>query len=39
VATVVKSADPGRIAANIDLARFSLSEDEIGRIDGLSRER
>ncbi|MDR0344604.1 MAG: aldo/keto reductase [Nocardiopsaceae bacterium] len=39
VATVVKSADPGRIADNIGLARFSLSEEEIGRIDSLSRER
>lgn len=36
VATVVKSADPGRIAANIDVLGFSLSPDEIARIDALS---
>ncbi len=34
---LVKSAQPERIAANIDVARFSLSPDEVARIDALSR--
>jgi 2,5-diketo-D-gluconate reductase A len=37
VTVLVKSAHPERIAANIDLLRFSLSPDEVSRIDGLSR--
>jgi diketogulonate reductase-like aldo/keto reductase len=36
VATVVKSGDQGRLAANIDLAGFSLGPDEVSRIDALS---
>jgi diketogulonate reductase-like aldo/keto reductase len=34
---LVKSAQPERIAANIDVVRFSLSPDEVARIDALSR--
>jgi diketogulonate reductase-like aldo/keto reductase len=37
VTVLVKSARPERIAANIDLLRFSLSEEEVARIDALSR--
>jgi diketogulonate reductase-like aldo/keto reductase len=37
VAVLVKSAQPERIAANIDLLRFSLGQDEVARIDSLSR--
>ncbi|HCU93298.1 MAG TPA: aldo/keto reductase [Actinobacteria bacterium] len=37
VAVLVKSAHPERIAANIDLQCFSLSEDEVTRIDALAR--
>jgi 2,5-diketo-D-gluconate reductase A len=37
VAVLVKSAHPERIAANIDLTGFSLSQDELARIDGLAR--
>jgi diketogulonate reductase-like aldo/keto reductase len=37
VTALVKSAQPERIAANIDLARFSLSPGEVARIDALSR--
>jgi 2,5-diketo-D-gluconate reductase A len=37
VTALVKSAQPERIAANIDLLRFSLSPDEVTRIDGLAR--
>jgi len=37
VTVLVKSAKPERIAANIDLLRFSLSPGEVARIDGLSR--
>jgi diketogulonate reductase-like aldo/keto reductase len=37
VTVLVKSARPERIAANIDLLRFSLSPGEVERIDALSR--
>jgi 2,5-diketo-D-gluconate reductase A len=37
VAVLVKSAHPERIAANIDVLRFSLSPDEVARIDAMSR--
>lgn len=37
VVTIPKSADPGRIAANIDLLGFSLTPDEAARIDALGR--
>jgi 2,5-diketo-D-gluconate reductase A len=36
VPVIPKSADPGRIAANIDLFDFALTADEIARIDSLS---
>jgi len=34
---LVKSAQPERIVANIDVLRFSLSPDEVARISTLSR--
>ncbi|HYB86973.1 MAG TPA: aldo/keto reductase [Streptosporangiaceae bacterium] len=37
VTVLVKSARPERIAANIDLLRFSLSPDEVARVDALAR--
>jgi diketogulonate reductase-like aldo/keto reductase len=37
VVTIPKSADPGRLAANIDLSGFSLSPGEVARIDAMSR--
>jgi len=37
VTVLVKSAHPDRIAANIELLRFSLSSTEVARIDGLAR--
>ena len=37
IVTIPKSSDPGRIAANIDLLGFSLTPDEVTRIDGLGR--
>jgi 2,5-diketo-D-gluconate reductase A len=37
VTVLVKSAQPERIAANIDLLRFSLSPDEVARVDALAR--
>jgi 2,5-diketo-D-gluconate reductase A len=37
VTVLVKSAQPDRIAANIDVLRFSLSPDEVARINALSR--
>ena len=37
IVTIPKSADPGRIAANIDLLGFSLSPAETGRIDAMGR--
>ncbi len=36
IVAIPKSADPGRIAANLGAAGFSLSPDEVSRIDGLS---
>jgi 2,5-diketo-D-gluconate reductase A len=35
VTVIPKSADPGRIAANIDLFGFALAADDIARIDAL----
>jgi 2,5-diketo-D-gluconate reductase A len=37
VTVLVKSAQPERIAANIDLLRFSLSPGEVARIDAVAR--
>ena len=37
VTVLVKSAQPDRIAANIDVLRFSLSPGEVDRINALSR--
>lgn len=37
VAVIPKSAHPERIASNIDLLGFSLTADEVARIDGLPR--
>ena len=37
IPVIPKSADRGRIAANSDLFSFSLSSEEVTRIDGLSR--
>jgi 2,5-diketo-D-gluconate reductase A len=37
VTVLVKSAQPERIAANIDLLRFSLSPGEVAQIDALAR--
>jgi len=37
IAVIVKSADPKRIATNLDLFRFSLGPEEVERIDGLAR--
>jgi len=37
VTVLVKSAQPERIAANIDVLRFSLSPDEVARINALAR--
>jgi diketogulonate reductase-like aldo/keto reductase len=36
IVVIPKSADPGRIAANLDLFGFSLDPAEVARIDGLS---
>jgi 2,5-diketo-D-gluconate reductase A len=36
IPVIPKSADPGRIAANIDLFGFALQAQEIARIDGLA---
>ena len=36
ITVIPKSADPGRIAANIDLFGFTLSADEVARIDALA---
>ncbi|GAA5188306.1 aldo/keto reductase [Rugosimonospora acidiphila] len=38
IPVIPKSANPGRIKENFDLFGFSLSEDEMARIDGLSKE-
>jgi diketogulonate reductase-like aldo/keto reductase len=37
VTVLVKSAQPERIAANIDVLRFSLTPDEVARINALAR--
>jgi len=37
VTVLVKSAQPERIAANIDVPRFSLTPDEVARVDALAR--
>jgi 2,5-diketo-D-gluconate reductase A len=37
ITVIPKSSHPDRIAANIDLLRFTLTPDEVARIDGLSR--
>jgi 2,5-diketo-D-gluconate reductase A len=34
---IPKSADPGRMAANLDLFGFSLDPAEVARIDSLAR--
>jgi diketogulonate reductase-like aldo/keto reductase len=39
VVVIPKSATPERIAANLDVFGFSLTEEELGRIDGLSTTR
>jgi 2,5-diketo-D-gluconate reductase A len=39
VVVIPKSATPERIAANFDVFGFSLGEQELGRIDGLSSAR
>jgi 2,5-diketo-D-gluconate reductase A len=36
ITVIPKSADPGRIAANIDLLGFALDADEVAQIDGMS---
>jgi 2,5-diketo-D-gluconate reductase A len=36
IAVIPKSADPARIAANLDLFGFTLDVDEVARIDGLA---
>jgi 2,5-diketo-D-gluconate reductase A len=36
ITVIPKSADPGRIAANIDLLGFALDADEVARIDSLA---
>jgi 2,5-diketo-D-gluconate reductase A len=36
---IPKSADPGRIASNFDVFGFSLTDEELVRIDGLSATR
>jgi 2,5-diketo-D-gluconate reductase A len=37
ITVIPKSGDPARIAANLDLFGFSLSPDEVARIDALGR--
>jgi 2,5-diketo-D-gluconate reductase A len=39
VVVIPKSATPERIAANFDVFGFSLTNEELGRIDGLSTTR
>ena len=39
VVVIPKSATPGRIAANFDIFGFSLTDEELRRIDGLSAGR
>jgi diketogulonate reductase-like aldo/keto reductase len=36
VTVIPKSENPGRVAANLDLLGFTLTQEEIARIDGLS---
>jgi 2,5-diketo-D-gluconate reductase A len=36
IAVIPKSANPGRIAANVDLFRFSLTPAEVARLDSLA---
>ncbi|HEY2669664.1 MAG TPA: aldo/keto reductase [Rugosimonospora sp.] len=38
IPVIPKSSDPGRIRENFDLSDFSLSDQEMDRIDGLSTE-
>jgi 2,5-diketo-D-gluconate reductase A len=37
IVVIPKSADPGRLAANLDITGFSLSEDEVAEVDRLGR--
>jgi 2,5-diketo-D-gluconate reductase A len=37
IPVIPKSAQPARIAANLDLLRFSLSAEEVAQIDGVAR--
>jgi diketogulonate reductase-like aldo/keto reductase len=37
ITVIPKSSDPDRIAANIDVLRFTLTPDQVARIDALSR--
>jgi 2,5-diketo-D-gluconate reductase A len=39
VVVIPRSATPERIAANFDMFGFSLTNEELGRIDGLSTTR
>lgn len=39
VVVIPKSATPERIAANFDVFDFSLADEELRRIDGLSTTR
>ena len=39
VVVIPKSANPGRIASNLDVFGFSLTDEELARIDGLSTTR
>ena len=39
IVVIPKSATPSRIAANVDLFRFTLADDEIASIDALARAR
>jgi diketogulonate reductase-like aldo/keto reductase len=39
VVVIPKSANPERIAANFDVFGFSLTDEELVRIDGLSTTR
>ena len=37
IVIIPKSGDPGRQAANLDLAGFTLDKAEVAEVDGLSR--